>query len=588
MRNRRWMTIGYKLLISYLLFAITPVTVVGYFAYTSSVQSIREQANTNVKGTLRQMRDNISYKMEDIQRLSNRLYFDTTLQDQLRRYEFGWEGHEAITRYVLPQMANTVHASRTDIRLAVYFENDAIPEVFDLQDEHIDPLSRGAGFELFHMDRLYALDWYRELKLPPEDYRGDSVLWRQVDSDQRFGNISLFSRMVDTHDPFDIRKIGMIRIVTRLNNLFEAVDYNKIGERSELFVLNQNQAPVYSSREKHTGSPRLTDWHPHDHLEIHEEIPGLDWTLVAFIPNELLENNARRVRSLTVFVCLVSLLVVALLSAVVSRLFSVKVKKVTSVLSAFCDGDFQKRMDDAGRDEFAQIALALNEVGENTGRLIEEVYLTNIQKKEAELSALQAQINPHFLYNTLYSISRLAKIGEIDKLDDMVTGLAQFYRLTLNEGKTIITIDKEMQHAQVYIQIQKIKYIDRIRVLYDIDPAIRPLHTVNLILQPFIENILEHALYGDTINIKVQAYREGERVVFKIIDDGIGMRPETLDQIMNASDGTLGYGIFNVNRRIKLQFGDDYGAVIFSRLGMGTAVRITIPAYDEGKKPEEG
>lgn len=129
-------------------------------------------------------------------------------------------------------------------------------------------------------------------------------------------------------------------------------------------------------------------------------------------------------------------------------------------------------------------------------RLIQEVYLSNLHKKEAELEILQAQINPHFLYNSFSSINRLAQFGEISKIRSMVSGLAKFYRLTLNEGRTMIPVEKELQHVQTYIDIQKIKYEDHLTFNFDIDQKALGFDTVRLILQPFVENILEHAFYG--------------------------------------------------------------------------------------------
>ncbi|MBC8081538.1 MAG: histidine kinase, partial [Gorillibacterium sp.] len=210
--------------------------------------------------------------------------------------------------------------------------------------------------------------------------------------------------------------------------------------------------------------------------------------------------------------------------------------------------------------------------------LIKEVYVANIQKKEAELESLQAQINPHFLYNTLSSISRLAKFGEIEKLHEMVMGLAKFYRLSLNKGYTIIAVPLELEQVGAYIDIQSIKFKNRLSVWYDVQAEVHGYETVKLILQPFVENSLEHALFGKSITIKVTARLVEGNIVFKIIDDGIGMKPEMVNKILSRDGVQLGYGIRNVDERIKLQYGQAYGVNIFSRLGMGTTVTITIPA----------
>jgi signal transduction histidine kinase len=148
-----------------------------------------------------------------------------------------------------------------------------------------------------------------------------------------------------------------------------------------------------------------------------------------------------------------------------------------------------------------------------------------------------------------------------------------------NKGDMIITIDKEIQQIQAYIDIQRIKYADRILVEYEVQPSILNFGTVKFILQPFVENVLEHAWFDDMISIRIRGFEEGDMLIFEIIDNGLGMNQETLDQIFNSNGTSIGYGIGNVNERIKLHFGKSYGVSIHSRIGEGTTVRITIPIH---------
>nr|WP_306812831.1 sensor histidine kinase [Paenibacillus soyae] len=267
----------------------------------------------------------------------------------------------------------------------------------------------------------------------------------------------------------------------------------------------------------------------------------------------------------------------AVISLIVARFLTVRITKIIHSLNSFREGRFNKRIQYSGNDEFLQIAEAFNEMGGYINTLIKEVYVVQMEKKGAELKALQAQINPHFLYNTLSSISRLGKLGEIEKLDQMVMGLAKFYRLTLNNGKMIIPAQLEIEQVQAYMAIQKIKYGSRLEVFYDIGAEVYGYNTVKLILQPFIENVLEHALYQLRIQIKVSAHVRNGMLDFRIVDDGIGMKRETLRQIWSNDQTRIGYGIRNVDERIKLHYGTDYGVVIGSIYGGGTTVNITVP-----------
>jgi sensor histidine kinase YesM len=527
------------------------------------------------------MKDNVAYTLEDLKRVSELLYYDQKFQQYLRSYEEGWYSYEATTNYLKPKLLGTMKSTGTPIWLSVYVANDTLPEIYYAQDFDVNPLRFKAGqFELYHLARIADRPWYMEL--PDVAAKPDaSLYWKQIETDARFHNISLLRRL---NDEMRLDQLGFMRITMRIGDLFKTIDAQKIGEASYIAVFNEKRELMHDSGTSSVQIPLQGDTKAaNGYFSVEELVPGIGWSIVAYIPNRMIEKSALKVRNLTLSVCVVSFLFLALLSMVVSRYFSRRVTKIVSVLNAFREGDFQKRTTYSGNDEFAHIFRALNEMGHNTDKLIREVYVSNLQKREAELAALQAQINPHFLYNTLSSISRLAKFGEIGKLHEMVMALAKFYRLTLNEGRIIISIDNEWQQAKAYIDIQKIKHKDRLDFSCRIDENILEFDTIKLILQPFIENVLEHSWYGEErIHLKVWGFSQDETIVFQIIDDGIGMLPGKIADIFDPNGIKVGYGIRNVDERIKLQFGHQYGVSICSRRGIGTAVRIVIPKFKGG------
>ncbi|MBE9912506.1 HAMP domain-containing protein [Paenibacillus donghaensis] len=574
--KRRYFSFGYKLMISYIVLLIVPVAFVGAFAYNTSVESIHTQTKANIRGTLKQIQDNIHYKVEDIQRLTDLLYYDRTLADSLRRYDDGWYSFDTLQSYLMPTLQNTIHATNRNIALSVYIQNDTIPEVY-YSYEGMDPLSKGRFYELFHEKRILEKGWFKEF---PQEQYGVTMQWRQIDEDGKFGNISLLRRLMDTYEPTAPKPFGFIRITVKISDLLESVSDDKFRKGSTLYIENEKHEIIYlSSSDKNMNPGQIPHLNSRDNLQIKAPVEGLNWTLAANIPNEVMEQDIRKVKNVTIIVCLIMIVLFSAAGMLLSGYFSRRVVKIVSVLRSFQEGDLHKRLRYRGQDEFNQIALALNDMGENMNRLIQEVYLSNLQKKEAELEILQAQINPHFLYNSFSSINRLAQFGEIGKIRSMVSGLAKFYRLTLNEGRMMIPVEKELQQAQTYIEIQKIKYEDRLTFNLDIDEKVLGFDTVKLILQPFVENILEHAFYGDAIHIRISAEAREQAIEFKIIDDGIGMTADTIRQIFSPSGIKMGYGIRNVDQRIKLQFGDDYGVKLFSRLGVGTTVQLIIPYY---------
>lgn len=237
--------------------------------------------------------------------------------------------------------------------------------------------------------------------------------------------------------------------------------------------------------------------------------------------------------------------------------------------------DFNVNMKSLGHDEIGQLGFAFNKMAKRINKLITEVYKKEIDKKEAEMNVLQAQINPHFLYNTLASISSLAIQNGDMRINKMVADLAKFYRISLNNGKNVLSIHEEITLTRYYIAIQQVRFAGLLRVHYNIEETVLPCPIVKLSLQPLVENCINHAIWDDKqgINIVIKAYRDGQDIVLKVIDDGMGIPSDELKEDFKMS----GYGVQNIDHRIKLTFGNDYGVTFFSKLGIGTAVQIRIP-----------
>jgi len=537
--------------------------------------SLREHINTNIKGTLLQIRDNIDYKMDEVTRISTQLYSDFDFYRNLRSYEEGWENYDRMSKKVLPKLDVAIQSTGVKIGMSLFLKNESIPEIYSNSLEGY--LDNSSFYHLYHMKRIEGKSWYYDF--PTEKY-AETMKWWQIESDVENNRISLLRRLIDTYEPLKPKEIGFLRINVRIPDLFDSVNYTKIGKGSNLIIKNEFGRTMYQSGElpeNYTNEAELNK----DYLTIKETIMVANqaWQLIALVPITILEKDAMKVRLFIILMCLICCVVFSFVGIFISRYFSIRINKFVYVLNAYREGDLHKRIKYRGKDEFSQIATALNDMGENIDMLIKEVYLTQLQKKEAELEILQSQINPHFLYNTLSSIIQLAKFGQNEKLQKMVMELAKFYRLTLNEGRTMIPVPTEIEQANAYLEIQKIKYGDRLEVLFDFDTEIWPYETIKLILQPFIENVLKHAWCGDHIHLRIVGRKEGDNILFRIIDDGIGIRQERIDQIFDSKGHTnTGYGVRNVDQRIKLQYGPEYGVSIFSRVGIGTSVQILIPA----------
>lgn len=588
-KYRGYLPIGYKLMMSYLIFIIILVAINGYVSNSMYDSSMRQQTKDNIQNTLIQIRDNVAYKTDDIMRISATLYEDEIFIENLKLKMMNqMENNTRIKKVIVPKLDSASKSIGINLRLFVYLENRTISEIYhNYEPDKVD--ANPQTFNILHMDRIKKQPWY--LLLPKEEY-GITKIWEEVENDQRSDRISMIRRIVDLQDPFHVRELGVMRFSVQLDELFESVDYLKLGEGAKLLVQDGNGRIIYASNQQLQtnlkGNEQIASelfrqeniQSEGEYLTLEEYMPQQDWTIVAHVPLTIIKQEAERVRVYIIAICLLCFVLFTFAGVFISRYFAKRVTKFVAVLNAFREGDLHKRIAYKGKDEFSQIATALNGMGEDFEALIKKVYLTQLEKKEAELEMLQTQINPHFLYNTLSSINQLAKFGENEKLQKMVVELAKFYRLTLNSGRTLIPISSEIEQANAYLDIQKVKYGHRLEVTYDVDVEVWKYETIKLILQPFIENVLKHAWSGgDRIHIRIVARLEGDEILYRVIDDGMGVRQDRIEEIMNSSnESETGYGIRNIHQRVQLQYGEAYGVSIFSRRGIGTSVDIRIPA----------
>ena len=218
-------------------------------------------------------------------------------------------------------------------------------------------------------------------------------------------------------------------------------------------------------------------------------------------------------------------------------------------------------------------------------KLMEQVRQEEITLRKTELKALQAQINPHFLYNTLDAIAWLCEEGRNKDAEDMVTSLAKLFRISISKGHELITIEKEIQHAQSYLRIETFRYKNQFTYTFDVDENCLGYLCNKITLQPIIENAIYHGLNRmvDEGEITIRIREDGDDIILSVEDNGIGMTEEQCQEILRKEPGDrTGIGIKNVNDRIKIYFGEEYGLTITSELDEGTCVDIRMPKVEKG------
>lgn len=295
-----------------------------------------------------------------------------------------------------------------------------------------------------------------------------------------------------------------------------------------------------------------------------------------------------RVNSFTVFcgiLLLLLILMVAILIVMIVTDIIRPIKELSRVTEQVAEGDFSARAEVKTQDEVAVLADSVNLMTESLEGLVTKIKEDERKMRKADLRLLQEQINPHFLYNTLDTIVWLIEGNDSDKAVSMVMSLSEFFRLVLSKGKEYITIQEEELHIKSYLEIQQVRYRDILEYEIRIDPVLYQYQILKLTLQPLVENSLYHGIKYKRAKgrITVMGQMEGERILLRVEDDGVGMEEEELHKLQGeiekpCKETEKGFGLANVNERIRMNFGAEYGMKIDSVKGKGTCVEIVIPA----------
>lgn len=280
----------------------------------------------------------------------------------------------------------------------------------------------------------------------------------------------------------------------------------------------------------------------------------------------------------------VIVLIAVFISGIVVRSITKPVRELVKVTEKIAQGEFESQVEVTTKDEIATLSESVNDMARHLQVMVEQIKEDERKMRYAELRLLQEQINPHFLYNTLDTIVWLIEINNPEGAVKMLVSLSDFFRLVLNKGKESITIREEEQHIRSYLEIQQVRYHDILDYSIEIDPEIYEYQILKLTLQPLIENSLYHGIKYKRAKgeINVTGHKDGDNVVLIVEDTGVGMDEETLNRLREEINQpcvkTSGFGLANVNERIRMNFGQEYGMKIFSELNKGTRIEVTIPA----------
>lgn len=598
---KRWIEINnlpirFKLISHFLLISIIPIICLGFLIYWTVERVLEEQVNGNTLQLISKVNETLEFHINNMQSIT---YFIAANED--------------VQHFLEQDNTESNVDTFTEYDISRYLRNFTTlsPEVAGLLvvNKQGDYISN----ELYasSVKDLTQESWYQEAV----DNKGIFKIigkpkGRSITSLVNYKNDEVVSVVRAVVDPFTEEVQGVILIDLKVRVIAETVKDIRLGKTGYLMVINDQNQNIYNPNDP------LIDSIPPQWIEenvsgtfskeidskklqfIYQKSPFANWTTIGVFPAEETIFEIREIR----FYLVVFVFILMLFGIPVSYFLSTSISKPITQLMHFMrkveGGNLDVRYTDKRYDEIGLLGRSFNKMLVRMEDLMLVTKRHERQKREAEFRSLQANINPHFLYNTLDTIQWMARKQKATDVAEVVESLAKLFRIGLSKGRDKITLGEEIEHIESYLMIQKMRYQEKLNYMIDVDKSNRSRYVLKFILQPIIENAIYHGIKerrgAGYITVTVQE-KEGQLLIV-IKDDGVGMSKVKLKELRQALNEAIsrtenqeeirdkkGYGMLNVQARILLTFGEGYGIYMDSKESAGTRVEILLPILDNPK-----
>lgn len=556
-----------KLVVGYLFLALIPMLCVTWYTYFNLRSILLEQSYDNINEEIEKMNQNFSMLLEPCLTTLDILYVDESLCGYLSQ-DYSRDSYEEMFYYIDRKITGIYLVNPSISRIRFYSSNSTLPsDNYYFFNENVM-----ADQERSHTRQAQG-----------------KVVLNGVNSPEGEMHLCL-ERLLNVYPQGKTESILSLEIESNLLNEFVKTQ----NKTDTIFLTDSSGMILAASRPERVGKnivQWMPDWKPADKIQTEFTDEGADKIgistessfetyIVMISDKEATLKNMKTVSGQMMFLIFLSAAVVMILILLYSKWLSDRVSKVMYAARKLGDGEFDYVLEDMGKDEIGQIGDAFNVLNVKIQRLIRENYEKKIKLQSEELNLMQEQINPHFLYNALSVISAMALRERGMQTVKSVKYLADFYRISLNKGKQILSIQEEVELLKNYMKIQKLRFGSSIQVEYDIKKELLTLKTIKLLLQPLVENSIHHGRKSDeeVLMIRVRVQLDGERVCFSVEDNGVGIEQDKLEKLRSQLEKfEEGYGLKNVHNRVRLTYGEEYGVKIESVFGKGTRVLVYIP-----------
>ena len=569
-----------------------------FLCYPQVVRHYREKTDYSMEQSVSQAISFTESYLRNMTYLANMVEDNGVIQNTLSADGFGEERpymEQWLEYYELNKEFNSYEISNSIYRFCLYVPDEVMYAGNQYYFDGVSRLKERSDY----VDLRYALN-------TGEDYVAISRERDGVDQQDTSQMVTLYHRIASKKEKEE--ELGICSISVSAKYFQDIMKNANITSEGLVYLMSENGRMITSSNssilQKMQKKGILLNYGAELFMEKKKEgqkeyyitrqnVDGASWQMILIIPENEYEDQYRFLWLSAALMLGSMIAVIVLMSYLLSGYYVGRLKKLNVEMTGLESGNLNANLPiTTEEDEIEEIYHNFNGMVQEVQRLMQEHYQLGKEVKMAEVRALQAQINPHFLYNTLDLINWISMDYGAEEIGTLTWNLARFYRLSLNHGKSLISIGEEVEHIEVYVNIENYHFDNAISLEVDVPEELKSYACLNIILQPFVENAIVHGIAEkpdiESCEIRICARREEQDIVFSVQDDGPGvdvkeMQKETQQDIRTAQHG---YGVRNINFRLKLCFGEKYG-VTYLESEKGTHVEIKIPVMTMAEAEEK-
>lgn len=567
------------IMISFSIISISIIVILGALLYLRFSNAVREEMIQSTSTLMEQTGENLEDYLGSMRRISDAVYYNA-----IKENDFSSQDKD------IQQGMNLLYEANKDNlkSIAVYNNYGSLMAAEPVASQKEDPNVTRQG-------------WFQKAMDEKENMHFSTPHIQNLFNDSKFRYywvISL-SRAIEITDRgvsqmgvllVDMDYSGISRMMNQINTSNNGQYYYLCDSNGEI-IYHPRQIQISDGicKESSIEAAHYKDGVYEEEFEgerrkvVVNTISYTGWRLVGVIPYRAFTHGMIDVSYFVGILMILMVMMLVIINRVVSAKISSPILRLNESVKEYEAGE-KPEIYAGGSMEIRHLGNSIQNSYEKIDSLMKEIVKEQDERRKSEMDALQSQINPHFLYNALESLTWMVEAERNDEAVFMISQLARLFRISLSKGRTVITIRDELQHAQSYMNIQKIRYKNKFSVDFQVDPSLYEYCTVKLILQPILENAINYGVreMDDCGEIIIKGKKEKGNIILSVEDNGLGMSQEEVEFVLTDSNRIhkhgSGVGLMNINNRIKILFGKEYGLIVESEPDEGTRVSICIPA----------